>query len=76
MYYVLSLNVFVASQSEIARKMGNSTSFDNDEPRSEGKGLLSRSEITQDEHPLSLGKTSIWNQFFQVSSSYVIVACK
>lgn len=51
--------------SEIARKRGNSTSFDNDEPRSEGKGLLSRSEITQDEHPLSLGKTSIWNQFFQ-----------
>ncbi|RVW67630.1 TBC1 domain family member 5 [Vitis vinifera] len=27
--------------------------------------MLSRSEITHGEHPLSLGKTSIWNQFFQ-----------
>lgn len=69
-YCVLFLNVFVASQSEIARKMANSTSLDYDERRGEGKGLLSRSEITQDEHPLSLGKTSIWNQFFQVPSSY------
>lgn len=66
MYYVFPLNVFVASQSEIARKMGNSASLDSDETKGEGKGLLSRSEITQDEHPLSLGKTSIWNQFFQV----------
>lgn len=29
--------------------------------------MLPRSEITHGEHPLSLGKTSVWNQFFQDS---------
>ncbi|KAM7485813.1 hypothetical protein LguiA_001822 [Lonicera macranthoides] len=51
--------------SEITRKLDRSPDLENNEPRSEDKGLLSRSGITQDEHPLSLGKTSIWNQFFQ-----------
>ncbi|KAL8121101.1 uncharacterized protein LOC141725043 isoform X2 [Apium graveolens] len=51
--------------SEIARKKDNSISVDYDEPSSEGKGLLSRSKITHDEHPLSLGTTSAWNKFFQ-----------
>ncbi|XP_044479327.1 TBC1 domain family member 13-like [Mangifera indica] len=48
--------------SEIARKLEKS---DNDDPKSESRGMLSRSEITHGEHPLSLGKTSIWNKFFQ-----------
>ncbi|XP_044484301.1 TBC1 domain family member 13-like [Mangifera indica] len=48
--------------SEITRKLEKS---DNDDPKSESRGMLSRSEITHGEHPLSLGKTSIWNQFFQ-----------
>ncbi|KAJ0091920.1 hypothetical protein Patl1_26041 [Pistacia atlantica] len=48
--------------SEITRKLEKS---ENDDPRSESSGMLSRSEITHGEHPLSLGKTSIWNQFFQ-----------
>ncbi|KQK11104.1 TBC1 domain family member 13 [Brachypodium distachyon] len=30
-------------------------------------GLLRRSEITQEEHPLSFGKTSEWNQFAEYS---------
>ncbi|XP_025878203.1 uncharacterized protein [Oryza sativa Japonica Group] len=30
-------------------------------------GLLHRSEVTQEEHPLSLGKTTAWNQFFEYS---------
>ncbi|KAE8703013.1 DUF246 domain-containing protein [Hibiscus syriacus] len=33
----------------------------------ESRGLLSRSQITHGEHPLSLGKSSVWNQFFQDS---------
>lgn len=38
----------------------------NDEDlNSRGKGFLPRSEITHGEHPLSLGSTSVWNQFFQ-----------
>ncbi|KAF7837001.1 TBC1 domain family member 13 [Senna tora] len=50
--------------SEITRKMFSSTS-DTSDAKCESRGLLSRSEITHGEHPLSLGKTSIWNQFFQ-----------
>ncbi|KAJ7980534.1 TBC1 domain family member protein [Quillaja saponaria] len=51
--------------SEVTRRLYKSKSYDNDEPKCESRGLLSRSDITQGEHPLSLGKTSIWNQFFQ-----------
>lgn len=51
--------------SEISRKLDDTIPIENDEPTSAGKGLLSRSEIPHGEHPLSLGKTSIWNQFFQ-----------
>ncbi|CAK9225411.1 unnamed protein product [Sphagnum troendelagicum] len=29
------------------------------------EGLLLRQEITHDDHPLSLGTTSVWHQFFQ-----------
>lgn len=58
------LNVFVASQSEISRRLEKAKSYERDETN---KGPLSRSEISQEEHPLSLGKTSIWNQYFQVS---------
>ncbi|XP_061372983.1 uncharacterized protein LOC133315393 isoform X2 [Gastrolobium bilobum] len=51
--------------SEITRRMYNSTSCDTDDARCESRALLSRSEIPHGEHPLSLGKTSVWNQFFQ-----------
>ncbi|XP_057499173.1 uncharacterized protein LOC130783502 isoform X2 [Actinidia eriantha] len=51
--------------SEITRRLEKSTSSENEESKCETRGLLPRSEITQGEHPLSLGKTSIWNQFFQ-----------
>ncbi|XP_021894287.1 TBC1 domain family member 13-like [Carica papaya] len=50
--------------SEIARRLENSRA-DNDESKSASSGILSRAEITHDEHPLSLGQTSIWNKFFQ-----------
>ncbi|KAL3507315.1 hypothetical protein ACH5RR_032697 [Cinchona calisaya] len=50
--------------SEITRRLEKS-SPKSDESDGEDKGFLSRSEITQGDHPLSLGKTSIWNQFFQ-----------
>ncbi|XP_072069099.1 uncharacterized protein [Arachis hypogaea] len=52
-------------KSEITRRMYNSTSSDADDAKVESRTLLSRSEITHGEHPLSLGETSVWNQFFQ-----------
>ncbi|PON92543.1 Rab-GTPase-TBC domain containing protein [Trema orientale] len=51
--------------SDITRRLEKSSSYDNDESSYESRCLLSRSQITHGEHPLSLGKTSIWNQFFQ-----------
>ncbi|KAJ9154000.1 hypothetical protein P3X46_027381 [Hevea brasiliensis] len=51
--------------SEITRRLEKSPVCENDEAKSESSGMLSRSQITHGEHPLSLGKTSIWNQFFQ-----------
>ncbi|KAF6166412.1 hypothetical protein GIB67_034963 [Kingdonia uniflora] len=59
------LNVSVASQSEITRKLEKTAILENRGSRCEGSGFLPRSEIPQGEHPLSLGKASIWNQFFQ-----------
>lgn len=48
--------------SEVTRMSDDSPSL---ELNCEDRGVLSRSEIPHGEHPLSLGKTSIWNQFFQ-----------
>ncbi|MED6130771.1 hypothetical protein PIB30_003792 [Stylosanthes scabra] len=55
----------LVNPSEITRRMYNSTSSDADDAKDESRTLLSRSEITHGEHPLSLGETSVWNQFFQ-----------
>lgn len=30
-------------------------------------GPLRRHEISQEDHPLSLGKASVWHQYFQVN---------
>lgn len=64
------LRVFIASQSEITRRLDESSGIANDSTAA-GSGSLSRSEIVHDEHPLSLGKSSVWNQFFQVPFQYV-----
>lgn len=58
----------MASQSEISRKLEKSSLADKDELKGESRCVLSRSEIVQDEHPLSLGQSSLWNQFFQVNT--------
>ncbi|CAN1334436.1 TBC1 domain family member 13 [Linum perenne] len=50
--------------SEITRKLEKSIDEDS---KLENRCMLSRSEINHDEHPLSLGKTSIWNKYFQDS---------
>ncbi|KAL6548511.1 hypothetical protein OROGR_008932 [Orobanche gracilis] len=58
------LNVYMASQSEITRRLEKS-SLENHELDHVSQGFLSRSEISHGEHPLCLGKSSVWNQFFQ-----------
>lgn len=51
--------------SEITRRLEKSPIIESDEFKGESRCLLSRSEVTHGEHPLSLGKSSLWNQFFQ-----------
>ncbi|XP_074587112.1 uncharacterized protein LOC141842999, partial [Curcuma longa] len=51
--------------SEITRRMEASAVTKTEELANENIGLLSRSEIMHEEHPLSLSKTSVWNQYFQ-----------
>ncbi|XP_076913168.1 uncharacterized protein LOC143571686 [Bidens hawaiensis] len=53
--------------SEITRNLEDSAYPNNGDHIIQAKGLLPRSKIPHDEHPLSLGKTSIWNQYFQDS---------
>ncbi|KAL8486873.1 hypothetical protein ACS0TY_023532 [Phlomoides rotata] len=50
--------------SDITRRL-EKASLEKNEPDDGSQGFLSRSEISHEEHPLSLGKSSIWNQFFQ-----------
>nr|DAD23987.1 TPA_asm: hypothetical protein HUJ06_025450 [Nelumbo nucifera] len=54
----------LVNPSELTRRLDKSSGLENNES-CEGSGLLPRLKITHGEHPLSLGKTSIWNQFFQ-----------
>ncbi|XP_024983431.1 TBC1 domain family member 13-like isoform X2 [Cynara cardunculus var. scolymus] len=63
--YKLFKEDLLKNPSEVTRELEESTSSQNGERTRDGEGLLSRSEIPEGEHPLSLGKTSIWNQFFQ-----------
>jgi hypothetical protein len=56
-----------SGQSEVTRRMEEMTASEREEHNAEGTGVLPRAEIVRDEHPLSLGKTSVWNQYFQVN---------
>ncbi|ONK58298.1 uncharacterized protein A4U43_C09F10730 [Asparagus officinalis] len=51
--------------SEITRRMEESAGLKEEDLNSGGSGFLPRAEIPHGEHPLSLGSTSVWNQFFQ-----------
>uniref|UniRef100_A0A0E0KPK8 Rab-GAP TBC domain-containing protein n=1 Tax=Oryza punctata TaxID=4537 RepID=A0A0E0KPK8_ORYPU len=59
----------LVNPSEVTRRMEEMTISKRNGHNSEGTGVLPRAEIVHDEHPLSLGKTSVWNQFFQESET-------
>ena len=54
-------------QSELARKKGGAMSFCDPPADSAIDGPLKRREISPEDHPLSLGKASVWHQYFQVN---------
>ncbi|KAL6885829.1 hypothetical protein ACP4OV_010090 [Aristida adscensionis] len=57
----------LVNPSEVTRRMEEMSVSKKEEDNTEGTGVLPRAEIVRDEHPLSLGKTSVWNQYFQES---------
>ncbi|KAE8654588.1 Ypt/Rab-GAP domain of gyp1p superfamily protein isoform 2 [Hibiscus syriacus] len=63
----ISRQAQLLTKTKMARKLEKSAVRDNDHSKSESSGLLSRSQVTHGEHPLSLGESIIWNQFFQDS---------
>ncbi|KAI4369762.1 hypothetical protein MLD38_018171 [Melastoma candidum] len=57
----------LVNPSEITRRLEDSLYSDSKESKGPPIGMLKRSEIAHGEHPLSLGKSSIWNKYFQES---------
>lgn len=53
-------------QSEFARRKNLHFSPCELEAGSDVDGPLRRHQISQEDHPLSLGKASVWNQYFEV----------
>ncbi|KAL6613974.1 hypothetical protein ACP70R_036244 [Stipagrostis hirtigluma subsp. patula] len=64
--YAAFKDEFLSNPVEIARRVESGDHPNENAERGEN-GFLHRSEVTQEEHPLSLGKTSAWNQFFEYS---------
>ncbi|KAK9725780.1 hypothetical protein RND81_05G168700 [Saponaria officinalis] len=64
-HYLNFKDDLLMSPTEITRRLEQSATIENDELKGDSRCLLSRSEITQDDHPLSLGQSSVWNMFFQ-----------
>ncbi|KAE8657605.1 Ypt/Rab-GAP domain of gyp1p superfamily protein isoform 2 [Hibiscus syriacus] len=63
----ISRQTKLLTKTEMERKLEKFVVRDNDHSESENSGLLSRSQITHGEYPLSLRESNIWNQFFQDS---------
>ena len=56
----------ISRQSEFRRDKEETLNSKEQNSDSEFDGPLRRHEISQEDHPLSLGKASLWHQYFQV----------
>ncbi|KAK1282649.1 hypothetical protein QJS10_CPB22g00683 [Acorus calamus] len=63
--YAVFKEELLVNPTEVTRRMEESSGLQSDESNFGKKCLLPRSEITHGDHPLSLTKTSVWNQYFQ-----------
>eukprot|EP01018_Ginkgo_biloba_P014225 Gb_06911 [translate_table: standard] len=63
--YAVFKEELLVNPSEVTRRMEEASGEGKHDSSDDEGGLLRRLEITHGEHPLSLGKASIWNQFFQ-----------
>ncbi|KAK2984111.1 hypothetical protein RJ640_018136 [Escallonia rubra] len=51
--------------SEFSRRNGKGLSFNERYADSDVDGALERHDVSNEDHPLSLGKASVWHQYFQ-----------
>ncbi|KAK8447677.1 hypothetical protein SEVIR_8G125800v4 [Setaria viridis] len=64
---------FLLNPSEKLRRIEESKLSRKKELNIERIGLLPRLEVTNEEHPLSSGKSSLWNQYFQESLRRILI---
>ncbi|EFJ09811.1 hypothetical protein SELMODRAFT_269465 [Selaginella moellendorffii] len=57
----MKLSARVSDKSEVTRR----TAGDQSGSLSSNKGFLPRHDVSHGDHPLSVGSTSVWNQFFK-----------
>lgn len=63
--YAIFIEELLANPSEVTRRMEEASRQCTQDTSENESGFLRRFEITHGEHPLSLGRNSVWNQFFQ-----------
>lgn len=63
--YAIFKEELLVNPSEVTRRMEEASLHCTQETSENESGFLRRFEITHGEHPLSLGRNSVWNQFFQ-----------
>lgn len=63
--YAIFKEELLVNPSEVTRRMEEASLQCTQETSENESGFLRRFEITHGEHPLSLGRNSVWNQFFQ-----------
>ncbi|CAM6044365.1 unnamed protein product [Sphagnum compactum] len=62
--YLIFRNEMIINPSEVTRRKEQMEAMKAADMEAK-EGLLLRHEITHDDHPLSLGSSSVWHQFFQ-----------
>ncbi|XP_044464452.1 TBC1 domain family member 13-like isoform X3 [Mangifera indica] len=60
-------------QSELTRIKDESLKSNEHSADNDADGLLRRHEISQEDHPLSLGKASVWNQHFEEAMRNILL---
>ncbi|KAI4377339.1 hypothetical protein MLD38_014984 [Melastoma candidum] len=64
-YVKLKEELLISPSESARRRIEGFCSFEQELDSGESDGPLQRQEISQEDHPLSLGKASVWHQFFQ-----------
>ncbi|KAH9800208.1 Rab-GAP TBC domain-containing protein [Citrus sinensis] len=65
--------IFISRQSEITRIKDEVSNYNDQNADNDVDGPLRRQEISQEDHPLSSGKASVWHQYFQEAMRNILL---